>query len=274
MKTFGIYILSVILPVVTGCATLPDQYISLHDKSALTFDEILVQVRNEKVLLIGEGHNREQDHLLQLEIIKHLHENGKSVAIALEMFPAEMQDILNQWVAGTLSESDFKKVYDKTWIVPYSYYSDIFGYAREAHVPLIGINGSEPLINSVAKTGIGKLPEDFRKKAGVTSCSETTEYEMIIKLLEARIAHMAKLPFFCDAQLLRDTLMANNIAGIFDRGRFTVVALVGYTHALRVAVPRVLEKYHDVRCKVIMPGDFVKLISTRPDETMADYIWY
>ena len=34
------------------------------------------------------------------------------------------------------------------------------------------------------------------------------------------------------AELLRDTLMANNIAGILKKGKFTVVALVGSAHAL------------------------------------------
>lgn len=274
MKIYGIYILSVILPVIMGCATLPDHYISLHNRSTLTFDEILLQIKDEKVLLIGEGHNRVQDHLLQLEIIKYLHEDGKTVAIALEMFPSEMQAVLDQWVKGSTSESDFTKAYYKAWDVSYSYYSDIFEYARNARIPLIGINGKESLINSVAKTGTDKLSEDFRKTVRFTSCAEATGYEMIIRLFEPRLTHMTKLPFFCDAQLLRDTLMAYNIAGILERGGFTVVALVGSAHALRAAVPRVLSQYYDVNCKVIMPGDFAELISGEPDATVADYIWY
>lgn len=266
--------MSVILPVIMGCATLPDHYISLHNRSALTFDEILLQVKNEKVILIGEGHEREQDHLVQLEIIKYLHENGKTVAIALEMFPAEMQTALNQWITGTISEGDFKEAYYKTWNVSYQYYSRIFEYARKEQIPLVGINGSETIINSVAKAGIEQLSKEFRKAVRFTSCAKAPEYEMMIRLFEPGITHMTALPFFCDAELLRDTFMAYNIADILERGRFTVVALVGSAHALRVAVPRVLRQYYNVNCKVLMPGAFVELISREPDAAISDYIWY
>jgi uncharacterized iron-regulated protein len=197
-----------------------------------------------------------------------------TVAIALEMFPAEMQAVLDQWITGTISEDDFKEAYYKTWNVPYRYYSRIFEYARKEQIPLIGINGNKTLINNVAKTGIEQLSKEFRKTFRFTSCDKTIEYEMMLRLFEPGITHMTGLAFFCDAELLRDTLMAHNIAGILEKGRFTVVALVGSAHALRVAVPRVLHQYYEVNCKVLMPGAFVKLISREPDATIADYIWY
>jgi len=266
--------MSVILPVIVGCATLPDHYISLHDRSSLTFDEVLLQIQKEKVILIGEGHERDQDHLVQLAIIKYLHENGRTVAIALEMFPAEMQTALNQWITGAISEGDFKKAYYTAWNVPYRYYSEIFGYARKERIPLFGINGSETLINSVAKSGTDQLSKEFRKAIRFSSCAETPEYEMMISRFGPRTIHMKKLPFLCDAELLRDTLMAYNIAGILEKGRFTVVALVGSAHALRVAVPGVLRQYYNENSKVLMPGVFAVLISREPDASMADYIWY
>ncbi len=274
MRIYGFYIVSVILPIILGCATLPDHYIALHNRSALTFDEVLLQIQEEKVILIGEGHEREQDHLVQLAIIKYLHENGKSVAIALEMFPAEMQTSLNQWTTGALSEGDFKESYYTAWNVPYHYYSKIFEYARKEQIPLVGINGSEALINSVAKTGAAQLSGEFRKAIRFSSCAGAPEYEKMISLFIPRTIHTKQLPFLCDAELLRDTLMAYNIAGILERGRFTVVALVGSAHALRAAVPRVLRQYYSENSTVLMPGAFAVLISREPNTSMADYIWY
>lgn len=265
---------SFILFFVMGCATLPEHYVSLHDRSVLTFGEILSTVGKDRVIFIGEGHESEVDHLLQFEIIKHLHSTGKNVAIALEMFPAEMQPVLNQWIMGTISESEFVEAYNRAWNVPYQYYAKIFEYARQARLPLVGINVNRTQIDDVAKHGIETLSGDFRKAVRVASCAASPEYERMINLFEPRIAHVAGLPFLCDAQLLRDTLMAYNIAGILERGRFTVVALVGSAHALRMAVPRILTQYYDVSSQVLMSKTFAELLYPGLDAGIADYIWY
>lgn len=209
--------MAVIMTVVVGCVTLPDHYISLQNQTSLTFQEVLHEIQRERVIFIGEGHDRDQDHLVQLAIIRHLHESGKTVAIALEMFPAEMQTVLNQWITGALSEGDFKRAYHAVWNVPYRYYSEIFEYARKEQIPLVGINGSETLINAVARTGIDQLSEEVRKTIGFSSCAKAREYEMMIRLLQSGGAHMTELPFLCDAELLRDTLMAYNIGGVLGR---------------------------------------------------------
>jgi len=215
-----------------------------------------------------------EDHLLQFEIIKHLHSKGENVAIALEMFPSEMQPVLNKWIMGEISENAFEEAYKRAWNVPYRYYEKIFEYARQERLPLVGINANRTQIDSAAKHGIDTLPGDFRKAVRVTSCAASPEYERMINLIEPRIAHVAGLPFLCDAQLLRDTFMAYNIAGILGRGRFTVVALVGSVHALRVAVPRILTQYYGVSSQVFMSRSFAELLYPEPDAGIADYIWY
>ncbi len=264
----------VILCLITGCATLPGHYVSLHDQGATSFEEILHQIRNVKVIFVGEGHVIEEDHLVQLEIVRRLHESGKDVVIALEMFPAEMQPVLDQWTGGEISESDFKKVYSSVWTVPYGYYSKIFEYARQVGIPLAGINGNEALINDVAKNGLEKLPPDFREVLKVTSCAGASEYRRMIDLFGARVSHVSEMPFLCEAQLLRDSLMAQNIANILEGGGFTVVALVGSIHALRAAVPSILLKYPNVNSAVLMSRDFANILSSGSDAEIADYVWY
>ncbi len=273
-KKLFVSMVSFILFLFTGCATLPDHYVSLHDRGVLTFGEILSTIGKDRVIFIGEGHESMEDHLLQLEIIKYLHGRGENVAIALEMFPAEMQPVLNKWIMGSISDYEFEEAYKRAWNVPYRYYAKIFEYARQARLPLVGINVNRTQIDDVAKHGIDTLPGDFRKTVRVTSCAASPEYERMIRLFEPRIAHVAGLPFLCDAQLLRDTVMAYNIAGIIERGRFTVVALVGSAHALRMAVPRILTQYYDVSSQIFMSGAFTELLYPEPDAGIADYIWY
>ncbi len=274
MRVRLICFLSAFLFAVAGCATLPEHYISLHEQRTLSLEEILPGIANEKVIFAGEGHEIAEDHLVQLEVVRQLHESGKNVVIALEMFPSEAQPVLNKWIGGEISDNDFKMAYHSAWRVPYENYSKIFEYARQVRIPLAGINEKESLINNVAKTGIESLPKDFRKAAKVPSCARVPEYSRMIELFAAKAAHSSKMPFFCDAQLLRDSMMAYHIAGILEKGDFTVVALVGSTHALKMAVPRILFSYYNVRSVVLMSKEFMDMISPGMNGEIADYVWY
>ncbi len=240
----------------------------------VTLDEILLRVGNRSVVLVGEGHEIEEDHLVQFELIKRLHEKGIDVAIALEMFPSGMQEALNRWVGGGMSGEDFRNAYYSSWTVPYRYYSKIFEYARQERIPLVGINGSEAQINSVARTGPDKLSPEFLKTIRFAPCAGAPEYEKMIRFSEGRIAHAGTLPFLCDAQRLRDTLMAYNIMDILKRGRFTVVALVGSMHALKSAVPGILLETYGVGSLSLTSAGFEGLLPRGPGEGQVDYIWY
>lgn len=274
MRARLICFLSAFLFAAAGCATLPAHYMSLRDSRASSLEEVIRQINNEKVIFVGEGHETTEDHLVQLAVVRRLHEGEKKVVIALEMFQSEAQPVLNQWVGGEISENDFIKAYHSAWRVPYEYYSKIFEYARQVRIPLAAINEKESLINNVAKTGIESLPKDFRKAAKVPPCARVPEYSRMIDSLQAKAPHTSKMPFFCDAQLLRDSLMAYHIAGILEKGDFTVVVLVGSTHALKVAIPRILFSYYNVKSAVLISKEFVDIVSLKKNTEIADYIWY
>jgi aminopeptidase N len=268
------YFLCAILSLTIGCATLPENYVSLNNRTVSSLEEIMDEISNKKVIFLGEGHDIKEDHLVQFEVIRRLHERGKDMVIALEMFPSEAQPALNQWIGGKISENDFKKNYYSVWHVPYEYYSKIFEYARRFKIPLAGINGDETLINNVAKTGIEKLPKDFRRAFRVASCDRAPQYRRMIDLFESEAGHASKMPFLCDAQLLRDSLMAYNIMAVLERGRFTVVVLVGSIHALRAAVPGILARHYNVTSSVLVSKRFADIVSPDPDAEVADYMWY
>lgn len=258
----------------SGCATLPEHYALPGSTQTFTLEEILPQVRNERVVFLGESHASEEDHLVQYEVIKYLHESGKQVAVALEMFPSDMQPLLDRWIGNSLSDDDFKRAYFGVWRVPYEYYGRIFEYAKKARIPLIGINGDQTRIEDVAKKGLAALPAEFRKTIGVTSCEESPLYRKVIELLGRKITHMAEFPFFCDAQRLRDTIMAYNLTGILKRGDYTVIVLAGSVHAMKAAVPRILSAYTGVTGMVLMSKDFIELVFSEPNGDIADYMWY
>lgn len=261
-----------ILLILTGCATLPEHYVSMDSESQIKLEELFEDIKNNRVIFIGERHDRMEDHLFQFEIVKRLYENHVDIVIALEMFPSEMQAVLDGWVEGAYSDNGFKQAYQMAWGMPYEYYETVFNYARKVRIPLVGINGNQVQIENVAKNGLKTLPEEFRRAIGVTTCAESPSYEIIIGHFGQQ--HTPKLPFFCDAQLLRDTIMANNIARIMKTGKQNVVVLVGSLHAIKVAIPSILERSEHVSYKVLLSKEAAEVLFDKPDGRIADYLWY
>ena len=141
---------------------------------------MLREIEGKRVIFVGEIHGNPNIHLLQLEIIKHLHKSGKPAMIAMEAFPAGKQEIFDRWVAGDLSEYDFQKVYRQTWTVPFDYYKGILFYAREQKIALIAINADNALIGNVSKNGLGVITEDFLRQVKFSDCSTDPLYSEIV----------------------------------------------------------------------------------------------
>ena len=253
-----------------GCAVLPSRYVSLDDQKSSDFEGILREIDGKRVIFIGEIHGSPDIHLLQLEIIKHLHKSGRPVMVAMEAFPAGKQEIFDRWIAGDLSEYDFQKVYRQTWAVPFDYYEGILLYAREQKISLIAINADNALIANVSKNGLRVATEDFLSQVKFSDCSTDPLYKEIV----GRTYHASEFPFLCDGQRLRDSIMAYNIANAITVSNKTVVVLVGGTHAIRPAVPRMLQNHVSVDYAILLPATITEVLRRAPDRNIADYIWY
>ncbi|MGE5892630.1 MAG: ChaN family lipoprotein [bacterium] len=273
-RPLGLLWICISFPAIWGCATLPSSYTRLDDQITLPLNGVLAVIEQERVIFVGEGHTSTSDHLFQMEVIKHLKGKGKNVAVALEMFPARMQQALDQWVDGSLDEDDFVDAYYSFWSVDYDSYGMIFNYARQEGIPLFGINADRNLIATVARRGLGGVDKEFLEKIRYTHCFEDPEYSAFLKGSEELRGHDSELPNLCSAQRLRDAIMAYDIARIFNARDGSVVVLLGAAHAAKVAVPRMLEKNFSIHSLVLLPGNFGGVTEKGPDSGIADYLWY
>ncbi|UCH45148.1 MAG: ChaN family lipoprotein [Nitrospiraceae bacterium] len=267
------YVLIFLLFALSSCATLPDRYLDLTFRETLTFEKLLKQIEYQDVIFVGEFHDDTVSHKVQLEVIRHLHRKGHSVAIAYEMFPASNQDLLDQWVEGTISPQLFVKQYQSIVHMHFRHYRDIFTYARESGIRIYGINAERSIIGNAARNGIGSVPEEYRDRVKFTGCHEDTEYADLFGFSEGKKFHAASLPYLCDAQRLRDAIMAYNIAELTKNNR-KIVVITGVAHALKAAVPAFLAKHTRASIKVIVPEKIRYVIDKQADHNVTDYIWY
>ena len=106
---------------------------------------LLPELRRNRILLVGEVHDRQAHHDAQLEIIRALHESGARVAVGMEMFRKDSQADLDRWVSGELSPASFRPVYEDNWNFPWPLYGGILEYARKERIPVVGLNVSKEI---------------------------------------------------------------------------------------------------------------------------------
>ena len=124
---------------------------------------ILQELMKKRIILVGEHHTEERHHNAQLLIIKALHEAGVPLALGLEMFRADSQDALDQWLKGKLDDREFQKVYQDSWGYPLPLYGDIFEYARAKRIPLVGLNIPRTVTQKVARGGFMSLSKQEKE---------------------------------------------------------------------------------------------------------------
>ena len=236
--------------------------------------EALLELKKNRVILVGEHHTNIDHHFGQLNVIQSLKEAGVQVAIGLEMFRSESQQALDQWVAGEISEKQFEAIYYDNWTYPWSAYRMIFDYARKEKIPMIGLTVPREITRQVSRGGFNSLSEEQRGQLKDVSCRVDKEYMDYIKKAFGGHGHgKINFTYFCEAQMVWDTAMAvNTLEYLKKEPDSVVVLLAGAGHVRKGAVPRQIRDRSDVPHAVILP----KIDGIVDKETIsiqdADYI--
>jgi len=230
----------------------------LSDRAGIPFDRMVAEAAKNRVIVVGETHDSRAHHDLQLKIIRTLHEGGAILAVGLEMFRAENQELLDKWWRWGMPTEQFEALYRENWDMPWVLYRDIFLYSRQKRIPMVGLNVPREIIAKVAREGYGSLTESERKKLppGLT-CTVDEAYRGFIRKTFAAHVHGAGRSFerFCEAQMVWDTAMAIYALEYLDKHpESRMVILAGSAHAWKRAIPRQIATMRpDVTVSVILP---------------------
>jgi uncharacterized iron-regulated protein len=229
----------------------------VSDGKTITFGQMLDDLRKVNIILVGEVHNQEAHHRLQFDVIRALKEAKSPVAVGFEMFIADNQSILDQWVAGTMSSDAFINAYYANWNFPWLFYRDIFLYLRENKIPAAGLNISPEITMKISVSGFSSLTkEELAKLPPETGCAVDEKYMKFIRRAYAMHGHGGKQFInFCEAQLIWDQVMARNLIGFLAKNPDkTLVALTGNGHAWKRGIPDQLKTQSEkTRYRVVLP---------------------
>jgi uncharacterized iron-regulated protein len=131
---------------------------STSKQKIVSVDDIVKDMSQADVLLFGEEHNDATGHLLEYLVFKKLSEKypGK-VALSMEMFETDCQDVLKEYLNGLIREKNFKT--DARAWPNYIDYLPMIELAKINHIPVIAANAPARYTNMANRLGLGSLKQ-------------------------------------------------------------------------------------------------------------------
>ena len=239
----------------------------------VSYQAMIDDLSRARLVFIGELHDDSAHHRAQLQIIRSLHEAGVSLAIGLEMFRHSSQPALDRWVHKTISEKEFLPIYNDNWSY-WPLYRDIYRYARQKTIPMLGLNIKREITEQVARAGFSSLSVQQRGSIPLVRCDVDQKYQAYIRRVLGDHFH-GDLQFrnFCEAQMVWDAVMAKNLIEYLDRHpKRSVVVLAGSGHAWKFGIPEQIRRHLDIPMRVVLPEIPGRISLDTVTSREADYL--
>lgn len=232
-KRFFVFWPILLLLGTAGCSIT--HVVRTENGERINIEQMIAEVSNSPLIFVGEYHDDMAQHDLQLEVIKGIHKAGKRQAIGIEMFETSSQPALDAWIAGKIPEEKFIGIYYANWRnLSWALYQDIFVFARDNGIPMVGLNVPRQTIEKVAHRGFSALSGAELRMLPPGSTAPISDG--FIKLMTAYYPSHGKsgdsFRHLCEAQALRNRVMADAIIRYLKQHPgSSMVVLTGGGHA-------------------------------------------
>jgi uncharacterized iron-regulated protein len=242
-------------------APTPDGY---HVYDAMgkpaTFEQVLDAMLASDAVFVGEIHNDQAAHQIELQLLEGAHtrrtgdaqqRGARPLVLSLEMFERDVQLMLDEYLAGLIQEKQFLAG-SRPWSNYQTDYRPLVEFARTHNVPVVAANAPERYVNRVSRLGRDALkvltPTALGWLAPLPYGAASPAYAA--KFQAAMAGGMSgqgphSNPYLLDAQLLRDATMAHTIAEQLKRQKHALVLHVtGSFHSeSHLGTPEQLQTY-------------------------------
>ena len=244
--------------------------------------DLASRLSSARIVLLGEEHTSMDFHRVQLAVIEALHAQGRNVIVGLEMFPFEDQPVLDGWVAGVFTESDFVQRSDwySRWGYHWDYYRDIFLYARDNGLVMKGLNAPRKVISQLRRKGRDSLSDEQARHLPPEIDVDSAEHMQLFKSyfdaddpIHANLTQDQWRGMF-SAQAAWDAVMGHNALRALQEApdHTVVVVLVGAGHvAYGLGIVRQIENWSDLPVATLLPVPIADANGERNHHVQASY---
>jgi len=251
-------------------------------RNNLSFDEIITDLDQSRVIYVGENHADYGSHLLQLMVIQALYNLDPGMAIGMEMFPRSAQPVLDQYIDGKIkNEGEFikKSGYFKVWGFDYRLYRDIIGFAHRYRIPIIGLNLDKEIVSTVYKEGnTDRADSEHASSIALERNLAMPGYRE--RLLRAHKVHknsndqQENFNGFLQSQVIWDETMAESITMYLQQNpdkKMVVLAGTGHVFKDNGIPPRVRRRLN-VKQSIVLSADAFD--PTTEKTSQFDYLFH
>ena len=264
---------------------VPHRVMNVAAKRGSDFEALLADVARADVVFVGEQHQHAGTHRLELALLEGLARRRRDVIVALEMFDRDVQDPLEHFLMGHLSEAEFRAA-ARPWPGYATDYKPLVDFAIARGWPVVAANAPRALVEEVARNGLEVLStkSDAERAFVAREIRCPTGDAYFKRFQEAQGAGALRVDGAYFAQCLRDETMGETIAQVLTAGaaggkRPLVVSINGAFHTAfgQGVVERTRRRLPDKRLLVIaiVPVENLDALTTEiSDPPRADYIVY
>lgn len=199
-----------------------------------TLDAIIPELASKRVVYVGETHDRYEQHLDELEVIRRLHSRNARIAIGMEFFQQPFQAYLDAYVEGRMDEKEFlrRSEYYTRWRYDYRLYRPILAYAREHRIPVIALNVPSEITTKVGRQGLESLTDEEKAQIPREIDRSNQAYtDRLRRVFEQHPKEDMQFENFLSVQLLWDEGMAERAARFLaGHPKHQLVVLAGSGH--------------------------------------------
>ncbi|WML89231.1 ChaN family lipoprotein [Thiothrix lacustris] len=187
-----------------------------------------------RVVFVGEVHDRYDHHLNQLAVLRALHQKNPNIAIGVEWFQQPFQAVVNDFLAGKINETELLRgtEYFERWGYDYRQLRPIMEYAKANHLPVIALNAPVELTRKVSKGGLEALSSTERAQLPATINPPDTAYRARLqKIFAVHSKDKTQFEHFLTVQRIWDETMAYNVVNYLQKHpQHQVVVFAGVGH--------------------------------------------
>lgn len=194
------------------------QFFNIKGKKT-SYSKLLKEIESADIILFGELHNNPINHWLQLELTKDIFNTiNEDLVIGAEMFEADDQITINEYLGGHHSVNTFKKEV-KVWPNNKTDYQPLVDFALSNQLPFIATNIPRRYANIVYKKGfegLNSMHDHAKRWIAPLPIKYDSNLPGYTKIVEMAGGHGGEnLP---KAQAIKDATMAHFILKNYRKG--------------------------------------------------------
>jgi len=253
-------------------------YLMTNKGIILNLEHALEALMGYNVVFFGEEHDSRVAHEGELTLLSELADRDTTLVLALEMFERDVQDVLNAYLEGTITEDEFLEL-SRPWPNYEEDYRPLVELAKVRGIPVIAANvprrtaAGVAMADAIASDVVGKDSIYLPKNVHLDS----EEYYELFAAVMDKMPHSGPMKGLhveglYKAQVLKDAVMAAALEPFLDR---RILFCCGRFHSgYHLGIPYQLQKNHpELKVAVVVCAESVKDLPMKDRSRIADFIW-